>query len=240
MNGSKATGAEKVQAWHLVIPATAVLLVVGGVFGGLFSLPRRAALSNMSPEAQNEARSKALEPTKTQVEQRVAHLRKLRGKWRPWALRHQKELRRMLHSRPAAQSAFSAVYTLLPVNPTLGEAGFTSKDLNLVVPGSEGFTWQPGAKAVDFSKIKQPSGGWVSGEDARQMLTSLLQENFATRQDIQLSRSTNTGFSRTVLWVSGRITEEKEIDNPNPGPGRSAKVNAPPLEIEPPYDFLKQ
>lgn len=219
----KAQNAEKVRASRLAIVAATMLLLTCGIFGGLFYLQRQAASDKTSHESRIAAEQAALEPTEAVSAKRVQHLKLLHEKWRPWALQHKKELKRMLNGDHAAMMA---VYDAVPAKPKVEDAGFSSKELNSPVQGMN-FTWQPSGKL------------YASAEEKSTVIAKRLQKHFATLHDIELSRSMNTGRSHITFWASGRITSSTYIDNPNARAGQPSMIEAPPEEIQPPYDFLQ-
>lgn len=231
---NKTTATEKVRTRHLALAAGVMLLLACGIFGSLFYLQRQATLSKSVAQQRTAAEQAALEPTSAEVTKRIAHLRELREKWRPWALKHKEELKRMLNAQPHDQAALAAVYNALPARPTIVDAGFTSTELR---SGPVRLGWQPGAKLWAKAKISDPKRQKQNAEDIRG-LAEEMQQNFAAIRDIKLSSSMNPGRAQTVFWASGRITENQRIDNPTHGPGQPALVQATPQEIEPPYDFL--
>lgn len=226
-DSSGATNVEKARTRRLAIAAGVVILISGSVFGGLFHLQRQATLSSTTHEAQIEAFNKSVEPSKAQVAQRMANVRQLREKWRSWALRHKSELRRMLRASPDDHATLAAVYNQLPGFPLRSGAGagFTGKEAD-----DAGFSWQPGTKLdpnANFNALQAPEAQRNGG----QFLAARARKHFSDMRDIELSRSFNRGFSHTILWASGRVTEEYDRGNA----GEKPTVE----EIEPPYDFLK-
>lgn len=219
----KAQNSEKVRSFRLAIVAATMLLLTCGIFGGLFYLQRQAASDKTSHESRIAAEQAALEPTEAVSAKRVQHLKLLHEKWRPWALQHKKELKRMLNGDHAAMMT---VYDAVPAIPKNEDAGFSGKELNSPVQGMS-FSWQP------FGKMFKPSG-----EDSK-AVAKILQKNFATLHDIELARSVNTGRTHITFWASGRITSSTYIDNPNARAGQPSMIEAPPEELQPPYDFLQ-
>lgn len=171
------------------------------------------------------AEQAAIEPSPTEVAKRVAHYQKLRAKWRPWALKNKELLQRMLHSEANDLRALKLVYKATPISPIIETAGFSIVELN----GSEKvsyFTWEPITKMnKDKRRIDRAA--------------QVMSEHFVLLHDFKLSVSNNKGRSNTSFWVTGRITEQKWIDNPNGNlPDQPALIRGPIEEIEPLYDFL--
>ena len=227
---------EKARSRVLIAAAVAMLLLACGVFGSLFYLQNRAAAPGEDAiVARYAAEQVALEPVSAEVAKRVEHIRQMRAKWRPWALEHKQELKRMLAARPNDQSAMMAVYDAVPANPTVAEAGFSEADFK---SGPVRLGWQPTAKLWAKANISDPNQQKQNEKDIREIAQEM-QKTFASMRDIKLSSSMNTGRSQTVFWASGRITENKRIDNPKHGAGQPSLIEAPPQQIEPPYDFLQ-
>lgn len=246
MNESRIANPEKVRTRRLAIAATAMLLLAGGVFGGLFYLQRQATLSSMSRDRQVAQINARLEPQAGEVEQRVAHLEKLREKWRPWALQHKELLKKTLHAQPNDEAAMMALYDALPTWWSVeaarkfgGGSGGPLGRWDLDPPGEElDFSWQMGGKLDKLLMVRSDRAGHAhvaaskqkEHDQIQQKRMALLRANFKARRDVALSRSFKASRFNQYLWASGRITQTERDSNLNEGPHK---------EIEPPYDFLQ-
>lgn len=228
---------EKSRSRFLIIAAAVMLLLACGVFGSLFYLQRQSATSGEAAiEARVAAEKAALEPTEEISTKQIAHLNLLRDKWRPWALKHKEELKRMLRAESNDHAAFTAVYDAIPALPHVEDAGFTPKELDSSSPEMM-FSWQ------QVGKLNKSFGTDAKAQEDykknQQFRAKRLQRHFATLHDIELSSSMNTGRTHVTFWATGRITRGKWIDNPNTSAGQPTQIEAPLEELQPPYDFLK-
>jgi hypothetical protein len=217
-----------------MIASAAMFLLAGGLLGGLFYQQQQAQSDQARHIQQVVEFNESLEPTNAEVAGRITQFRRLRDKWRPWALQHKEELSRMLNAQLNDQDALMAVYNAIPADPHA--VGITPEDMR---SGAVRLGWQSGAKLWRNLKFRDPQAQERNNKDMRE-LEAQMQQDFATLRDIKISTSSNTGRLQTVFWASGRITEHKMIDNPKHGRGQPALVEAPPEEIELPYDFLKK
>ena len=239
MATSEMQNKEKARSRVLIVASVAMLLLACGVFGSLFYLQRKAATSESVAEQRIAAEKAALEPTKEVAEERVARLEMLREKWRPWALKHKKELKRMLNAKASDRTVLMAVYDAIPAIPKNEDAGFSGKELNSALQGMS-FSWQPGAKIyANFASSEENQKVKSKDGEGRKFIERRLQQHFATLHDIELSGSINTGRTHVNFWASGRITRGTWIDNPNTSAGQPSLIEAPLEELQPPYDFLQ-
>lgn len=229
MNTEKNT--DKIRARRWGVAAATALLLCCGMVGGLWYQQQRAAFG-MSEERQIEEQAAALEATPAQREQRLERLRTLREKWRPWALQHKAELQKMLRAQPNDQVTMTAVYNAVPPIPTLENAGFTLKEVSAALPGTNAFTW---AGVSNMPKASNESDAEFASY--QKFVAERLQENFAAMRDVSLSQAINTGRLETTLWVSGRITQRKWLNQDVPG--QPSLILGSYQEVMPPYDFLK-
>lgn len=220
--------------------AITMFLLAIGVFGGLTYLQLRAGAPIDPATAQNEELEQKVEATRPA---RLAKIKELREKWRPWAEKHKELLKRMLNAKLSDRVALMAVYSVIPATPDASDktkvAGITRRDLVpddpavLVRTGAPSFTWQP------LDKLSQPKMDPKFKETYRRQklfIAARLQENFARLRDIELSRSVNVGRSQLSLWASGRITESEAVRQPYRN--GHILVDGPHQEVQPPYDFL--
>jgi hypothetical protein len=242
--------AEQQRTRRLAMAATAMFVVAASVFGGLFYLQSRAdegsapdaagarALGNSS---QVEVDRPWEDPRKAKElrDQRIARARAIRQKLRPWAYRNKDVLQRLLSAQPDDNAALMKAWNIIPGNPA--KAGLGDKeDLG---GGTPPFSWAGTAKAITLSDEQQKDPQIVQNlEKMRLQNAQWIRENFHEYRDIRISDSVHAGPDSVVIWISGRITERKVVQNRAPritGVPWPATVEAPPGEIAPPYDFLK-
>lgn len=240
-----------VSAAMLVTAATAI----GGVWYGqnrALSDPPTPNVSFVAQEADSLPEPAGPEFIKKKHEEQRALALKLRLKLRPWAMRHQDLLRRMLQAGPKDEAVLMEVWNALPALPGVETVGFTARDLpvNPDMPrGTLSATW-------NINKDSKPRS--EEPEDVRQLekleqrRASVLRYDFAEQRDIALSDMwvwmPNTHVGTFYLWVSGRITwqpdgfrpaVDKATGKPLLGPnGRQLLGRLPHHQVIPSYDFL--
>ena len=124
----------------------------------------------------------------------LAKVKEMRARWKPWAIRHKPELQQLLKTRAwpylaPRPAAVKTVYDLLPATLPQTGAGLTQNDLS---SSNRWFTWQPDSK--------------INKQTPNRLL-----EDFVEFQDIALSRSDGFSSITYTLWVSGRITAQKNV-----------------------------
>ncbi|HEX8236384.1 MAG TPA: hypothetical protein VF600_10535 [Abditibacteriaceae bacterium] len=235
---------------RLAMAATAMFVMSASVFGGLFFLNSRADEGSM-PDAlgartvDGSSRMEVERPwedpqkAKELRDQRIARARAIRQKLRPWAYRNKDVLQRLLSAQPDDEAALMTAWNIIPGNPA--KAGLGDKeDLG---GGTPPFSWAGTAKAITLSDEQQKDPQMVQNlEKMRLQNAKWIRENFHKYRDIRISDSVHAGPDSVVIWLSGRITERRIVPNRAPritGVPWPATVEAPPVEIAPPYDFFK-
>lgn len=166
----------------------------------------------------------------------ITHAKFLRDRWRPWALSHQNELRRMLKAKPDDQASLMAVWNVLPRfrGSDAMSQPITPNDL---ITGGLKFSWNAGRPPKPVGNDPERQLAFHRMEATQKWS---LQNNFKEVKDIQLSQSINTGTTIICLWASGRVTESTvNLDSPVDIDNRTSAFHLKHQEIMPPYDFLQ-
>jgi len=176
----------------------------------------------------------------------VEHAKMLREKWKPWAQKHQAELKRMLKASPNDQAAMLAVWNAVP--PFCGDVGITPQEL---MPTGDplvgvGFGWAGADKNLGNGSPPRAEAAAAMNKISK-MVAPQRRREFEMRRDIGIARG---GLrTETTLWVSGRITQRSLLST-DEYRGMSLKASAegreqtaedmwaPAQEVVPPYDFL--
>lgn len=224
--------AERKRNRQLKLAATLMFSLSIILIGGLFFLQQQAAFGRYGPPQRPVEDPKIV---KEMSDARIAKAQLLRDQWKAWALLHKAELKRMLHAQPNETSAMTAVWEALPM--ASGMPSNTIRRADLYGNGAK-FSWNPSSKGIRLSinvtsKRQKEIAAHLAYKKRR------LQHDFTTLRDVELSRSSNSGPATISLWASGRITENRLIENPHIAPGKPIFIEAPPVELAPPYDFLK-
>jgi len=227
----KADKAEKTRKRRTIIAASVAIVFSFLVLGGLSFLSSlaRHRVYNNEPERPWEQPAEA----KRLRAQRIEKATMLRTRYQTWALAHKDVLRQMLHAQPGNEAIMLTAWNAFPANPLLSSAPVPAKDM---MSGEPPFSWELGIptlappKDADEEKMRKRMIGYTEKKRAK---------SFSKYRDFIISESCNNGRATVALWASGRVTEESLVDNPAPSPGAPAAVEAPSVQIAPPYDFLK-
>lgn len=233
MNREQNPDGEKKRARRLALGTVAMLLIAAGVFGGLSYLQSQSKNGNDTPSNGSYTRPKRVvtEADKAMEAARLAKVQMLRDKWRPWAEKHKEDLRAMLQGD---QGAMSRVWQQIPIIQfTHSGLGFSHAD---VEGGATPFSWWAIDKAVDLKAVDASHVKEVS--DGLEMMAQKRQQDFSKWHDIELSRSSGFGAKMFRLMASGRVLEDRIIDNPDRGVGKPAAATVY-RDVFPSYDFLK-
>lgn len=232
----KASAARSKPERRVLLLVIAAFLLSGGVLGSISYLKTRAKAGNY---AQREQAVPDMAPELQDA--RLAKVKVLRDKWKPWALQHKAGLQQMLHGdRSARDLVWQAIpVSTIEINPSSGRPGdITGDDIS---KGLHTFTWQPVLKTnfttPDPTKPKLSLEGQNS--ETRSHTQQMLNDDFAQFPDIRLSQSRNSGAKTLSLWASGRIVEIETIHNPDKRSGQPS-FKEEYREIAPPYEFLSE
>lgn len=195
------------------------------------------AASTQNIQAQTAAYNASLQLTNEQRDRTLERAKFLRDKWRPWAVAHKEDLRRMLSAKLGDSVAFTAVWDAVPAVPINSSDSLRLDDLETGGEKNVKFSWN----ALDKNAFIDPN---VPGQEvvsrSKIVLPVQLKMDFENYHDIQLCSSLNTGNSFVCLWVSGRVTVGRYSQN------SSIKVNdtlriahEDHQEVVPPFDFLQ-
>ena len=219
----------------------AALLVPCAVIGGNYMLQSRARQSTMSVQAQADAFNASLLLTPEQKEVRVESAKELRDKWRPWALGHQTELRRMLQADKSDIGTMVSLWNDIPATP-LGDPSL--KELAAAYkatqdPGNpRSFSWNPIQKIVGPDQIPNPT------QEQREIYRKTIasqhfrqKREFDSFRDTVIANSHQSGTIGISLWASGRVTESQEVGTTVTAAGVGVGV-LEHKELVPPFDFL--
>ncbi len=221
--------------------ASLVILLAVGSMARVFYLQQQATLSS-SPQARQAAFDARMALSPVEQERRIELVTRLRGAWKPWADKHQKELRRMLAAKSSDIAARDAVWNAIPITPFQpGGSEELYAALNNGGNGARGevFTWNPMSRPRATSQVNAMSAD-VRDRYRREMASSKwsVQNGFSERRDIVISESTQTGKVSVSLWVSGRVTEDT-VDDRNLRTSEGFGVfTYKRRELLPPYTFL--
>lgn len=213
-----------------------LFLLSATIFGTMFYLQNRAKSVASSAKKMGAV---VVAVAQKQQSAKVSQARLLRDKWRPWALKNQRELKQMLGAQPSDESALKVVWDKVPAWSTQTDGGITDADLNSV---QAPFSWNAIEKETKIGREDNQDHAATPKEiadytAARQFAQKQIRDDFVALRDIKISESIDTGSSTISLWVSGRVTESKLI--PQTIIGQPAFAQGPIQEIEPPYDFLR-
>lgn len=232
MNKEQNPNEEKKRARRLVFGAVAMLLISAGVFGGLSYLQSQARDGNDTRKSGSYTRPKRVvtEADKALAAARLVKVQMLRDKWRPWAEEHKEDLRAMLQGD---QGAMSRVWEQIP---DVGPKGHNELALSVadVEGGATPFSWWAIDKAVDPKLVAESKRIAYILE----VMAQKRKQDFSMWHDIELSQSSGSGPKRLRLLASGRVLEDRIIDNPDRGVGKPAAARVY-REVFPAYDFLK-
>lgn len=233
MNEPKAIGAEKMRQRRMMLASLLMMVFAVSIFGGIGYLRRQAANGNY-PRAKRSWEDPQVAAALTQV--RIAKATMLREKYRSWALQHQDVLKQMLHAPSNDQSAMEVVWDTLPSDPGPSGAGISGSDLHA---GTTVFSWEPVGKDLLNGQVRMTPAQRKQIESYEPGLKRERAEQFKNLHDLKISESANSGQSTICLWASGRVTENKWIDNPHLDHGKPWVVQAPPRQVLPPYEFVQ-
>lgn len=224
----KSRSVDAARTRKLKIVALVAMLLSFSVFGWNYYLKVRAA--NSLPVVTQP------DLTEKQLADRLAKVELLRAKWRPWALKHEQEIKGLLRKD---QASLNAVWNAIPSFSTVEETGISATDLD---SGSVPFSWNPSEKGSRPGREPGDPTPWTKQnqqefESTQQQAAQQINKDFSDLGDISLSESVNIGPSMTTLWVSGRVTETTLTDNPNRSAGQPSFLHKR-REILPPYEFL--
>jgi hypothetical protein len=167
------------------------------------------------------------------LDARLVKAKAIRAEWRPWALKHKKELKAMLDSQGQNFSALQAVYKISPPLRT----GDWRPDTKT---GPVKFNW-----FVSIEK-RQANGETFRWADAKSEAIAAsrkggdekrLREEFVDQSDFTVAASNNAG-KQTLIWVSGRVTERSYVETSKRQPGKPILYKTVEEELIPPFDFL--
>lgn len=171
----------------------------------------------------------------------VHRVGQLRDLWRYNALERQSVLKALIHAQPTDYDALKRAYAALSL-PIRGHVpGLNLVDLNSPNPQfSAEIAFAPHVIwALQPGPAEQAGGSkelTKARHEKRQIASGLIQQ-FQQMRDIEISRSVNIGIGYVTLWASGRVTES--IYRSQYIPGKPVLLPAIPVEIMPPYDFLR-
>ena len=219
----------------------AALLVPCAVIGGNYVLQSRARQSSSNLQAQTDAFNASLQLTPEGKQVRLERAKELREKWRPWALKHQTELRQMLQADKGELELLVAVWSQIPSTPNIDPSlqkfasAYQSEDDPL---SGKVFTWNAIQKAVN------PNLKADASSDERERYRKIVanqswnqKHDFDSFRDVVIGRSMQSGTIGVALWASGRVTETNRVKTVR----SSNKVAVGVIqhkELVPPYDFL--
>lgn len=164
----------------------------------------------------------------------IAKAKILREEWRTWAMAHKAELKKMLASKPTDKAAFQAVFDAIPHLPTKANCGIGLDEvsMNALLP----FTWNAILKRPsDLSNVADP----VTREKTKQGEATrfyVVNHEFERLHDIELTESVKTGAHQVHLWVSGRLTQEVQIEQRD---AHGSQMVPTSFDICPPYEELQ-
>ncbi len=233
MNAKQNPNEERKRTRHLALGSAAMLLISAGVFGGLWYLQSQSKNGNDTPHIGSYRGPKRVvtEADKAMEAARLAKVQMLRDKWRPWAEKHKEDLRAMLQGD---QGAKDRVWEQVP---DVGPNGHNELALSIaeVEGGATPFSWWAIGKYID-PKTMGAHAKEVS--EGLEMMAKQREQAFSKWHDIELSRSSGFGAKMFRLMASGRVIEDRIIDNPDRGVGKPAAATVY-RDVFPSYDFLK-
>ncbi|HEY0073555.1 MAG TPA: hypothetical protein VGB77_05585 [Abditibacteriaceae bacterium] len=210
---------------RLMIAATLMFLVAGGLLGNMFYRQRQAKLGRYArPDQVSPDMAVSLQKA------RMKRVVLLRDKWKSWAAQNKEDLSQMLDGDKNAQSK---VWAALPILPE--ESGTIRQDD--VTGGISTFSWQPVMKSTFTAS--DPAEAQRKNQEVRAHAEKLLNEGFSRHRDIPISQSRNSGAKTLSLWASGRVTETETVRNTGAGKGQPASKEVS-RELFPPYEFLSE
>jgi hypothetical protein len=167
------------------------------------------------------------------LEARLVKAKAIRAEWRPWALKHKKELKAMLDSQGQNFSALQAVYK---ISPPLRSEDWTPD----TETGPVKFIWfacieksQANGEAFRWADAKSEEiAASTKGQDEKRV-----REEFADQSDFTVAVSQNPG-KQVRVWASGRITERSFVEVGKRQPGKRIMMKNVEEELIPPFDFL--
>jgi hypothetical protein len=208
---------------RLIIAATLMFLMAGGILGSLFHRQQQAKAGQYArPEQHVPDMAAPLQKA------RMKRVTLLRDKWKIWAARHKEDLSQMLAGDKNAQAKVWAALPLLPEQ----SGTLRDEDIN---GGNSTFTWQPVMKSTFTAS--DPAKAQQQNQEARALSVRFLREDFSQYKDIMISKSRNSGAKTISLWASGRVTETETVRNTGGSKGQSVFKEVS-RELSPPYDFL--